>query len=129
MSSVPAYDARVPASEALREATARAHGELESSEFARRLADGSIGCQTYVDYLRAIAVLVANLRTTLPPTSGLRGPSWISYRGSTVTPATRLYGVIYVLYGSHSGNLSIVEAISRGLGLENGIGTAHLLAR
>lgn len=155
----------MPASEALRDATARAHRELESTEFARRLADGSIGRQAYVDYLRAIAVLVANLRTAIRRggTDDLKGflptlDDWLilldaDIRAIAADDATAneraqravldfvqkiylhsghesdwLYGVLYVLYGSHSGNLSIVDAVSRGLGLENGLGTAYFRA-
>lgn len=153
------------ATEALREATARAHRELEGTGIARQLEDGSIERQTYLDYLRAIAVLVANLRTTIRRhgTDDLKGllptldhwtdridadihalaPDDASANQRAQAAALEfvqkvflhsghetdwLYGVLYVLYGSHKGNLSIADAVSRGLGLGDGVGTSYFRA-
>jgi len=153
------------ASQALRESTARAHRRLEDTDFARRLADGSIERQTYVDYLRAIAVLVANLRTAIRRhgTDDLNGilptlDDWADriaadIRALAADDATAneraqvavldliqkvylhsghetdwLYGVLYVLYGSHKGNLSTVDTVSRGLRLEGDLGTSYFRA-
>jgi len=153
------------ATDTLREATARPHRELEDTDLARRLEDGSIERQTYVDYLRAIAVLVANLRTSTRRhgTDDLKDllptlDDWVDridadIRALGADDATAneqaqvavlalvqkvyrhlgdeidwMYGVLYVLYGSHNGNLIIADAVSRGLRLEGDLGTSYLRA-
>jgi len=52
-------------SQILRERTAKAHTALEQLPFGRRLPAGNIDSTTYLDYLRAIFVLVASLRTDI----------------------------------------------------------------
>ncbi|MGK2926037.1 MAG: biliverdin-producing heme oxygenase [Lysobacterales bacterium] len=49
----------------LYEATAASHKALEKTAFAQRLATGQFGLTAYVDYLRAVAVVVTNLRTAV----------------------------------------------------------------
>lgn len=151
------------ASEALRNATARAHGELEATEVAHRLREGSIAREAYADYLRAVAVLVASLRTAIRrhgPTDlahllptledwaerlavdirALAGDDPTANEGAQTAVlqfmqkaygelghgSEWLYGVLYVLHGSHNGNRQVAQAIRRGLDLGGGPGTSYL---
>ncbi len=153
------------ASEHLRRATVQAHRELHGSDLARRFETGSIARHVYVDYLRATAVLVASLRTSLRRrgNEAFAGflptlDDWTDRLGADVRALAAddavsneraqdvvvrfmqevyrhlrsetqwLYGVLYVLYGSHNGNRSIAAAISRGLELDDGSGTTYLRA-
>ncbi len=62
---VQVYDPWMSARTHLRTATAAIHRQLEQAPVAKLLAKGQIERVTYVDYLRAIAVMVANLRTAI----------------------------------------------------------------
>ncbi|HSM03589.1 MAG TPA: biliverdin-producing heme oxygenase, partial [Longimicrobiales bacterium] len=149
----------------MREATARTHEKLEEAHLAQRLQDGSIERQAYVDYLRAIAVLVANLRTairrhgttdlarvlpTLEDWAERLDADIRTLAGDDATANERaqtavlkfiqeayghlghetdwLYGVLYVLHGSHNGNRRIADAITRGLDLTGDAGTSYFRA-
>lgn len=56
---------KMSASSKLRQSTAAAHQALEQTPVAESLASGQIERDTYVDYLRAIAVVIASMRTTI----------------------------------------------------------------
>ncbi len=159
------YDPCMSARTHLRAATAAIHRELEQAPVAKQLARGQIEQVTYVDYLRAIAVVVANLRTaiarhgtpelrTLLPTLD----NWVSRidadldvlapedgmanrhaqsvaLGLTQQVFSRMrddpawvFGVAYVLFGSHNGNLAVSDAVKRGLHLSSSAGTTYLRA-
>ena len=66
------------ASESLREATARTHEKLEEAHLAQRLQDGSIERQTYVDHLRAIAVLESITMIPVPALDPLGAATLVS---------------------------------------------------
>ncbi|HKJ15902.1 MAG TPA: biliverdin-producing heme oxygenase [Xanthomonadales bacterium] len=149
----------------LREATAEAHKSLERTSFAGQLIRGKVEQNQYVDYLRAVAVIIANLTTAirrdgtkvlkellpvlgdwserigediaaLAPDDGLANPyaqaatlkhTQKLFRMIADDPAW-VYGLLYVIYGSHNGNLVVAQAISREFNLENDKGTTYLRA-
>lgn len=160
-----AYDCRMSASSELRHSTAAAHRALEQTPVAKNLASGRIEHLTYVDYLRAIAVVVANLRTAIKrsgsPVQRQLLPvldDWSTRIGNDIhqlapdetlanpdaqTTALALvqklylkiaddpawvFGVAYVLFGSHNGNRSIADAVSRDLAVSGDTGTSYLRA-
>lgn len=53
------------ASTALRNATVADHQALEDTPFAKSRVGGTVDLVAYVDYLRAVAVVLANLRTAI----------------------------------------------------------------
>lgn len=151
--------------ERLRRDTRDAHRRLERCRFGRALVEARVDRQDYVDYLRALTVLVATLATQIrrhgapdDRTVGAPLAGWAKLLqrdlADLVAPATpanltasdaalegarrvrlavgdgtaRLLGWLYVLRGSHRGNRTVADGVTRALGLVDSAGTRYLRA-